>query len=106
MAVGELDVQAAHRAPLLVDVREPDEWALGHAPAAIHVPLSAFDPALIPNSGPVAVICRSGGRSARAAGALDQQGYDVSNVVGGMLEWQAQGLPVVTDSGQPGTVPA
>ena len=91
---------------MLVDVREPDEWALGHAPGAIHVPLSAFDPSLIPSDRPVAVICKMGGRSARATAALDQQGYDVVNVVGGMLEWQAQGLPVVTNSGEPGIVPA
>lgn len=106
MAVSDLDVQAARAAPVLVDVREPDEWALGHAPGAIHVPLSAFDASAIPSGGPVAVICRSGGRSARAAEALDQQGYDVANVVGGMLEWQAQGLPVVIAGGEPGIVPA
>ena len=105
MAVGEIDVTAASTAPVLVDVRELDEWQLGHAPDAIHIPLSTFDPALVPSGGPVAVICRSGGRSARAAAALDQHGYDVVNVHGGMLDWQAHGLPMVTDTGEPGVVP-
>ncbi len=49
------------------------------------------------------VVCRVGGRSAQAAAALAGLGRDVTNVAGGMLAWQAAGLPVIADAG-PGTV--
>ncbi|MFM8974091.1 MAG: rhodanese-like domain-containing protein [Actinomycetota bacterium] len=49
-------------------------------------------------------VCRIGERSARAAAVLAQMGFDAVNLTGGMVEWQARGLPVVRDDGTPGTV--
>ena len=90
----------------LLDVREPDEWAAGHAPAATHVPLGTVAERLaeIPTSGTVVAMCRAGGRSQKAAEFLRGQGVDAVNLVGGMQAWAAAGLDVVTDGGDPGTV--
>ncbi len=92
-------------ADALLDVREDDEWAAGHAPQAVHVPMSAFLERLgeVPE-GPLAVVCRSGHRSAQVTQYLLAQGRTARNVDGGMLAWQALGLPVVVDGGAPGQV--
>ena len=89
----------------LVDVREPDEWAAGHAPEAIHIPLGELSSRLDELSGATSIVCvcRGGGRSARAAAALLANGYDATNLAGGMRGWEASRLPVISDSG-PGTV--
>ncbi len=89
---------------LLLDVREPHEWEAGHAADAVHLPLSAFDPAAVPTDRPVYAICRSGKRSAQATEALLGAGIDVTNVEGGMLAWDEAGLPVTTDGGTPGSI--
>lgn len=83
----------------LLDVREDDEWAAGHAPQARHIPLGQLGArtAEIPQDTDIYVICRSGGRSARAAQALN--GWRAVNVGGGMQDWAAAGKPMVTDSG-------
>jgi len=62
---------------LLVDVREPDEWAAGHAPGAVHIPLGQLGARYteIPQDGRVYVICRAGSRSAQAISILQQNGY-------------------------------
>lgn len=85
---------------VLVDVREPHEWAAGHAPGAIHIPLGDLPGRIgeLPETDDaVAIVCRSGGRSARAVQWLAQQGYDVVNVEGGMLEWQRAGKQLAAD---------
>lgn len=76
----------------LIDVREADEVAEGIIPGAIHVPLgevaertNEFDKAQA-----YIMICRSGGRSGRATAFLEEQGYDVTNMTGGMLEWDGE----------------
>lgn len=91
---------------VLLDVREPDEWAAGHAPGAVHMPLStlATEYGKLPEDQPIICVCRGGGRSAKATEALRGVGYDVTNLVGGMKAWQAAGLPVVTDADEPGAV--
>jgi rhodanese-related sulfurtransferase len=85
----------------LLDVREDDEWAAGHAPGARHIPLGQLGARSdeVPADELIYVICRSGGRSARAAQALAQAGWQAVNVAGGMQEWAAAGRPMVTDSG-------
>jgi len=100
------EAEREHRAGrvVLVDVREQHEWDAGHAPGAIHVPLSALDAAGLPGSSKVVAVCRSGNRSRRAAELLGAAGIDVVNMAGGMLEWLRHGLPVVTDAGHPGSV--
>lgn len=88
---------------MLLDVREPEEWAAGHAPEAVHVPLAELpsrtgELADLPDDRPVHVICRSGGRSSRAAAWLNAAGVvEAVNVEGGMKAWQAQGRPMVAD---------
>lgn len=84
----------------LLDVREPDEWAAGHAPDAIHIPLGELparvgELAGLPDDRPVYVICRSGGRSARATAWLNAGGREAVNVAGGMKSWHTEGRPVV-----------
>lgn len=82
----------------LIDVREPEEFVgpLGHVPGAELVPLStvstvagAWD-----RDAPLLLICRSGGRSARAATTLAVMGFRrLYNLTGGMLAWDANDLP-------------
>jgi rhodanese-related sulfurtransferase len=88
---------------VLVDVREPDEWAAGHAPGALHIPLREVGARYeeIPRDRDVYLICRSGARSARAAQALAGAGWTALNVADGMHGWQAAGRPMITDSGAP-----
>lgn len=85
---------------VLVDVREPDEFQAVSAPGAINVPLSLIQKTgkdayrhfgVDPDAEDLLVICRSGGRSAMACAGL---GGNAINVEGGMLAWQAAGLPV------------
>ena len=85
----------------LLDVREDDEWAAGHAPGARHVPLGELSAraAEVPQDQAVYVICRSGVRSGRAAQALAAAGWEAINVAGGMQDWAAAGRPMTTDSG-------
>jgi rhodanese-related sulfurtransferase len=85
----------------LLDVREDDEWAAGHAPGATHIPLGDLGTRAteVPRDTTIYVICRSGGRSARATLALVGSGWDAVNVAGGMQDWAAAGRPMITDSG-------
>ena len=94
---GEVLVGTIPEDAFLLDVREDDEWAAGHAPAATHVALSTIPQHLasIPSDQTIAVICKAGGRSAQAADFLAAQGYTALNVKGGMLAWQRAGLPMV-----------
>jgi rhodanese-related sulfurtransferase len=81
----------------LIDVREQDEWDAGHAPSAQFLPLSALPErfAELPAGIPLLVICHSGRRSERACAFLTENGYDVTNVLGGMSAWAEAGGPVV-----------
>lgn len=93
------------RGAVLLDVREPNEWAAGHAPDSVHVPLAEVETTAARFAGQeVLAVCRSGGRSAKAAETLAQAGIQVLNVAGGMTAWAAAGLPVVRDDGRPGAV--
>ncbi|MGI5380281.1 rhodanese-like domain-containing protein [Streptomyces sp. CA-251387] len=88
---------------VLVDVREPGEWATGHAPGAVLAPLSSLTSGeLLPPAArgrPVVAICRSGKRSREAAALLAARGTDVVDVIGGMRAWADAGLPVVAEPG-------
>lgn len=82
----------------VLDVRETFEYEAGHVPGALSIPLAllpirAID---IPRDRPVYVICEVGGRSAHASMWLEHNGLPATNVYGGMYEWRASGLPVVT----------
>jgi rhodanese-related sulfurtransferase len=84
---------------VLVDVREPNETDIERFPNAVLVPLSAFDPAAIPEpeGREVVFACRSGRRSVTASLAAQEQGFAYgSHLAGGILAWKAAGLPTET----------
>ncbi|MEU3249899.1 rhodanese-like domain-containing protein [Streptomyces sp. NPDC006997] len=93
---------------VLLDVRELPEWRAGHAPEATHLPLSALAAgAALPapaQARPLLVICRTGRRSQRAAEILTARGAHAVDVIGGMVDWAAAGLPVVDAHGGNGAV--
>lgn len=85
---------------LLIDVREPNEHARAHIPAAVLMPLSRLGSAELPNAEgkKVAVFCATGARSAMAAERLFAHHYDsVYNVHGGMMGWKMAGLNIAQD---------
>jgi rhodanese-related sulfurtransferase len=91
--------------PLLLDVREPNEFADVRAPGAALIPTSQFMDrvAEVPNDRPILVICAAGGRSAAVTGYLTRAGRtDVVNVAGGMTAWERAGLPVLRGTPAPG----
>jgi rhodanese-related sulfurtransferase len=85
----------------LLDVREDDEWAAGHAPEAVHIPVGAIAARVgeIPQDRDVYVICRTGSRSAYAAYALSGAGWTAVNVADGMTGWAVAGRPMVSETG-------
>ena len=74
----------------IIDVREDDEVAQGKIPGALHIPLGQITELLdeIDKDQHHFMVCRSGGRSGKACAILKEQGYDVTNVAGGMLDWK------------------
>jgi len=84
---------------LVLDVREDDEWTAGHVEGSTHVPLRELGEHLadLPAAQQTLVVCRSGHRSAYAAGFLLQQGLDAVNLEGGLLAWHSAGRPLVAD---------
>ncbi|RKR89368.1 rhodanese-related sulfurtransferase [Micromonospora pisi] len=102
VSVTEVDADA-----YLLDVREPDEWAAGHAPGAHHLPMMEVPARLaeLPTDQDVVVVCRSGGRSGQVVSYLLGNGWDnVRNLDGGMQEWAAAGRPLESENGQPARV--
>jgi glyoxylase-like metal-dependent hydrolase (beta-lactamase superfamily II)/rhodanese-related sulfurtransferase len=90
--IEELERQAA--GAVLLDVREPEEYAHGHVPGALNLPQADLASRLdeVPRDRPVMVICQSGNRSRRAAQYLMQRAFSqVSNVRGGTEAWEAAG---------------
>ncbi|TYT26400.1 sulfurtransferase [Luteimonas viscosa] len=104
---GELSASPARDA-VLIDVREPDEYAQGHLPGAVNLPRGVLEfqihahPAMgctaseslaLPDR-PLVLYCRTGGRSALAAESLQQLGFsDVHSLAGGFEAWRNAGLP-------------
>jgi rhodanese-related sulfurtransferase len=80
----------------LIDVRQLDEHAAGRIADTRLIELSdlAAQAETIDRERPVVFYCRSGSRSAMAADAFSAAGYDAHNMVGGLLEWHARGLPL------------
>jgi rhodanese-related sulfurtransferase len=85
----------------LLDVREDDEWAAGHAPEAVHVRLGELGARAgeLPRDREVYVICRSGARSAYAAQTLGVGGLNTINVADGMTGWAVAGRPMISEDG-------
>lgn len=91
--------------PILLDVREPHEFAAVRAPSAALLPTSIFTTRLakLPADRPLLVICHTGSRSAAVTGFLTRSGRsDVVNVAGGMDAWERAGLPVRRGPVEPG----
>jgi hydroxyacylglutathione hydrolase len=99
----ELKDRIANAQVSLIDVRRDTEWTEGHVETAEHHFLGRLRDA-IPNinkSKPIVLQCRTGKRSAIAASLLQAAGVkDVINMIGGMIQWQQSGLPVVRDDMQ------
>jgi glyoxylase-like metal-dependent hydrolase (beta-lactamase superfamily II)/rhodanese-related sulfurtransferase len=87
----------AERDLVLLDVREPVEWAEGHAPGALHIPMREVPQRAgeLPRDRPIALICRGGPRSSLVGSVLLAHGFTrLVNVWGGMTGWMEAGLPV------------
>jgi rhodanese-related sulfurtransferase len=95
------DLAAAQQSTsFILDVRQPDEFAAGHVPGAVLIPLGELGTraAEVPTDKPVYVICRSGRRSQEASEILTGLGFkDVRNVEGGVLAWAEAGYELVKE---------
>ena len=102
----EVDAKAAQQLlnsptpPLLIDVREQNEWDAGYLQGATHAPkgmISFTIPNIAPEkSAPILLYCAGGVRSAAAAETLAGLGYtNLTSMAGGINGWSAAGLPVV-----------
>lgn len=92
---------------LLVDVREPAEFAAERIHGALNFPLSTFDPGALPEAGDKMVVfqCGSGKRSATAVDQCQKAGHTIdSHMAGGIMAWKAQGLPTVAIDSDTGAV--
>ena len=79
----------------LDDVREPPEFAAGHMPGSVSLPLSAFDPSSIPEGQRVVFSCAAGTRSARAVAFAQAFGRDIrEHYKGGFKDWVSAGEPI------------
>ncbi len=83
----------------VLDVREPSEYAEGHVPSAVLIPLGELPSRVgeVPRDRPVYVICRSGRRSLTGARALAVVGIAATSVRGGTMAWMQAGYPVSTE---------
>ena len=103
------DAQAELGRCVLIDVREPSEFATGHIKGAANIPrgvlefqvdahpavANVVDASLSHKEQPVVVYCRTGGRAALAACALQELGFaDVRSIEGGVTAWIDAGLPL------------
>ena len=96
--VSSRDVQAMRAGKediVLLDVREPQEWNLGHVPGAVHIPRGQLETRVeqvVPRDRKVVIYCAAGNRSALAADTLQQMGYaNVSSLAGGWRDWVGSG---------------
>ena len=83
---------------LLIDVREPAEYAAERIHGALNFPLSTFDPGALPNAGDKMIVfqCGSGKRSATAVDRCRTAGHAIdAHLAGGIMAWKAAGLPTV-----------
>ena len=82
-------------APIVIDVREQNEWNLGHVPGAMHISRGVLESnieARVPRAANVVLYCASGNRSAMSALSLQEMGYtQVSSMAGGFKDWGASG---------------
>jgi len=81
--------EARNHGAYVLDVREPDEYAEGHVPGAVLIPLGSLQERIdeVEDGSRVFVICRSGARSLKGADILEANGIDCVSVAGGTLGW-------------------
>ncbi|WP_328463410.1 rhodanese-like domain-containing protein [Actinoplanes sp. NBC_00393] len=100
MTVRQIPVGELHQAGtdgVLLDVRGPGEYAEGHLPGAVNVPLDELNAVAARYAGQdVVTVCRSGARSLTAAQMLAAAGARVQSLAGGTEAWQRAGHPVET----------
>lgn len=93
--------EAIRQADLLVDVRDPDEYRVSHIPAAVNISRGLLefkfsnDPTLENRDLKIIVYCKTSGRAALSARALQEMGYrNVQSIAGGFDAWKEAGKPV------------
>lgn len=76
----------------IIDVREVEEVQGGHIPGVVNIPLGLLQFRIqeLSKETPYIIVCHAGGRSAQATMFLENQGYDVTNMEGGMLAWAGE----------------
>lgn len=81
--------------PLVIDVRQPEEYRNGHIAGAKLIPLGELNGRMqeLPKDKEIVCVCASGGRSSSATKMLIGAGYSAVNMEGGMFNWQRAGLP-------------
>ena len=86
----------------VVDVRTAGEHAAGHIAGAAHIPLDRLDEEAgeLARERPVVVYCRGGNRSAMAAEAMRNSGWDAQSIDGGLAAWAEAGLPLEPEGGE------
>jgi rhodanese-related sulfurtransferase len=103
MTVPEIEARDLPSGAYLLDVREDGEWQAGHAPEAVHIPMTEIQGRVdeVPADRTVYVVCRVGGRSFQVTAWLNQLGRDAVNVGGGMQSWEGARLPMISETGRP-----
>jgi rhodanese-related sulfurtransferase len=95
VSFGDLEQAVGTNAWTIVDVREPHEFAAGHLPNALNMPMSSYEPKELPEGKPVVLICQSGRRSHKALNKARVIGReDVRHFAGGMNDWRSHNGPV------------
>lgn len=100
LAVDQAEALIAEHNPLVLDVREPDEYEHGHLRQALALPLARLfsEPPELPRDRPLLLVCRSGRRSLRGLRLLLELGYEeVYALKGGILSWKATDRPLEVD---------
>ena len=107
-AVGPMELLQLinHQNALVLDVRTDKEYQGGHIINSMHVPLGMLSSSLSQlapyKHSSVVIVCRSGSRSAQAAGTLRKAGFEqVYNLAGGIMAWQNANMPLTTEKGKP-----
>jgi rhodanese-related sulfurtransferase len=101
VAVNEFATLVADTNVVVLDVRTPNEYAEGHILGAVLIDQNQSDfvekaKASLPQGKTIALYCRSGRRSANAAGKLADVGYKCVNLKGGIIAWKEAMMPVTT----------
>lgn len=99
ISADSLKASMNHSEIVILDVRTPEEFAEGHVEGAVNIDYrnanfsSQIDK--LDKKKKYEVYCRSGHRSEESAKLMNEKGFKVANVTGGILEWQSKGYPVV-----------